>query len=198
VIIEPRRQWPSRLDEPKGKIAKQRQCQPGRALARLGDGGWDAAVTALLTLARNGDPVQISDEMLHACAGVLKRWDWQTRPTWICPMPSRRSAAAIDAIAEALGAIGKLPVHRALVATVSDLAPADAFQATQANSAHQVSNVWHRLGVDRAALPEASVLGGPVLLVDDEVDSRWTMTVAAHHLAKAGTGPVLPFALRSR
>ena len=40
VIIEPRRQWPTRLDEPKGRIAPEKQTKPGRALARLGDGGW--------------------------------------------------------------------------------------------------------------------------------------------------------------
>ena len=74
----------------------------------------------------------------------------------------------------------------------------DGFQADQANSAHQVSNVWNRFMVDTTALPPADVLAGPVLLVDDEVDSRWTVTVAAWQLTAGGSGPVLPFALRSR
>lgn len=197
VIVEPRRQWPTRLDEPKGKIAAEAQPQAGRALARLGDGGWDAAVEALLTQARNGGTVAISDEMLKGCAAVLKRWDWAARPTWICPMPSRRSTAAVDAIADSLGTIGKLPVFRALVDTSDISAPAE-FQADQANSAHQVLNVWDRFEIDRDALPEPAVLAGPVLLIDDEIDSRWTMTVAAFRLSKAGVGPVLPFALRAR
>lgn len=59
-------------------------------------------------------------------------------------------------------------------------------------------NVWHRLVVDPAALPEAGVLAGPVLLIDDEIASRWTVTVAAWRLTEAGSGPVLPLALRSR
>jgi len=136
--------------------------------------------------------------MVRACAGVLKRWDWSARPTWICPMPSRRSQSLIDAVAEAIGTLGKLPVHRALVAESSDLAPEDQFQAAQANSAHQVVNVWHRLRVDPSLLPPSPIGDGPVLLIDDEVDSRWTITVATHRLVKAGTGPVLPFALRTR
>ena len=37
-----------------------------------------------------------------------------------------------------------------------------------------------------------------VLLVDDEVDSRWTITVAASRLRHDGSGDVLPFALRAR
>jgi len=35
------------------------------------------------------------------------------------------------------------------------------------------------------------------LLVDDMVDSRWTMTVAAHVLTSNGSGPVYPLALAS-
>lgn len=110
-------------------------------------------------------------------------------------MPSRRRAALVGHIAEALGTLGKLPVHRALI-------DADhtgrAFQSAQDNSAHQVSNVWGRFAIDPAALPDSEVPAGPVLLVDDEVDSRWTMTVAAWQLTGAGAAAVLPFALRAR
>jgi ATP-dependent DNA helicase RecQ len=35
----------------------------------------------------------------------------------------------------------------------------------------------------------------PVFLVDDMVDSRWTFTVLAALLRKAGSGPVYPVAL---
>ena len=37
--------------------------------------------------------------------------------------------------------------------------------------------------------------GGPVLLVDDMVDSRWTLTVAAWLLRSNGSGEVWPLAL---
>lgn len=198
VLIEPRKQWPTRLEAPKGRIAADSQARVGRALARLGDGGWDTVVEGLFKLARNGDPLEVSEDMVQACAGVLKRWDWAERPTWICPMPSRRSQSVIDAVADAIAALGKLPVHRAIVADLSELAPADQYQTEQANSAHQVLNMWHRLRVDPLLLPAGSVGGGPVLLIDDEVESRWTVTVASHRLVQAGTGPVLPFALRSR
>jgi ATP-dependent DNA helicase RecQ len=36
---------------------------------------------------------------------------------------------------------------------------------------------------------------GPVLVVDDRVDTGWTMTVAAKLLRDAGAPAVLPFAL---
>jgi ATP-dependent DNA helicase RecQ len=35
---------------------------------------------------------------------------------------------------------------------------------------------------------------GAVLLIDDIVDSKWTLTVIAALLRQAGSGPVFPFA----
>ena len=46
--------------------------------------------------------------------------------------------------------------------------------------------------------PRLALPGGPVLLVDDLVDSRWTMTVAAREVRLAGASAVLPFALALR
>ena len=195
IVIDPRRQWPSGLGEPKGRIKAERQPVPGRALARLGDGGWNPIVETLIRAADSGGDVSVPPELVTAIAAILKRWDWAERPTWICPIPSRRRAGLVTSVAEALGVLGKLPVHRALTTTS---VAGEGFQSDQSNSAHQVSNVWNRFMVDTSALPEADVLAGPVLLVDDEVDSRWTMTVAAWQLTEAGSGPVLPFALRSR
>ena len=195
IVVEPRRQWPSGLSEPKGRIKAERQPVPGRALARLGDGGWNPIVETLIRTADVGGDVSAPPELVTAIAAILKRWDWEQRPTWICPVPSRRRAGLVTAVAEALGTLGKLPVHAALTTTS---VAGDGYQADQSNSAHQVVNVWNRFMVDRLQLPDADVLAGPVLLVDDEVDSRWTMTVAAWQLTDAGSGPVLPFALRSR
>ena len=49
------------------------------------------------------------------------------------------------------------------------------------------------VGTELAAALAAS--RGPVLLVDDLVDSRWTMTIAGRALRRAGADAVLPFAL---
>ena len=55
---------------------------------------------------------------------------------------------------------------------------------------------------DRFTVPDVlraqlGALTGPVLLVDDLVDSRWTMTVAGALVRTAGAPAVLPFALAS-
>ena len=64
---------------------------------------------------------------------------------------------------------------------------------TGVNSAYRVADVWTRLTLPRPL--EAAVEGRVVLLVDDYVDSRWTMSVAARLLRRAGARAVLPFAL---
>ena len=194
VYIEPRRLWPSGLGNPKGRIDPDRQAQPGRAIARLGDGGWNPIVDDLIASCDAGQATGVDDALVTAAAAVLKRWDWPARPTWICPVPSRRRGTLVDGLADALGALGSLPVHRALVAAGVE----GGFQSDQANSAHQVANVWDRFGIDSSAVPSGDVLAGPVLLVDDEVDSRWTITVAAWKLTGAGATLVLPIALRAR
>ncbi len=59
-----------------------------------------------------------------------------------------------------------------------------------ANSAQQARNVEGSLGFS-----QIPVLPGPVLLVDDMVDSGWTFTIAASLLRERGCGEVFPFAL---
>lgn len=196
LVIEPRKQWPSGLGEPKGRIKPERQLRPGRALARLGDGGWHLAVDQAIAAAEAGNPLPLSDDMANAIAGILKRWDWEQRPLWICPVPSRRRSSLIEEVCTRLGSLGKLPVCRALTEIPSADEPR--FQSDQANSAHQVNNVFGRFVVDEEALPGNDLLSGPVLLIDDEADSRWTLTVAANLLYDTGANAVLPFVLRGR
>lgn len=193
IGIEPRRQWPSGLDEPKGRIPAPQHNAMGRALARPGDGGWDELVALV---ADEPDPAShpAFDELMSGLVGVLRRWDWAQRPTWVCPMPSRRRSALIDAVAGELGRIGKLPVHRALRRV--DTPGGDTWQSDQANSAHQVANIWGRLEIDSDHLPSRPVVDGPVLLVDDSCDSRWTLTVAGFLLTDAECGVVLPLVVR--
>ena len=59
----------------------------------------------------------------------------------------------------------------------------------QENRFHQCRNLD---GVFRIV---GSIPEGPVLLVDDVVDSGWTLTVVAALMRQAGSGPVWPFAL---
>ena len=63
-------------------------------------------------------------------------------------------------------------------------------QKTMANSVQQARNIDGSLAVGVEQLPS-----GPVLLIDDMVDSRWTITVAAWLLRSHGGAEVFPLAL---
>jgi ATP-dependent DNA helicase RecQ len=57
----------------------------------------------------------------------------------------------------------------------------------------RLAGVWDRFDAAQLEVP-----AGPVLLVDDLIDSRWTLTVAARAVRQAGATAVLPFALGLR
>jgi ATP-dependent DNA helicase RecQ len=62
-------------------------------------------------------------------------------------------------------------------------------QKVQQNRFHQCRNL------DGVFAVGGEVPAGPVLLVDDIVDSGWTLTIIAALLRQAGSGPVWPLAL---
>jgi len=74
-------------------------------------------------------------------------------------------------------------------------APAGRPAGRQYNSAQRLRAVWDELTVPGPAGAAVARLGGPVLLVDDRVESGWTMTVAAKLVREAGAPAVLPLAL---
>jgi len=63
-------------------------------------------------------------------------------------------------------------------------------QKTMVNSLLQAMNIDGSLAIN-----DIPILPGPVLLIDDMVHSRWTITVAAWLLRKNGSGMVFPMAL---
>lgn len=100
-------------------------------------------------------------------------------------VPSRRHLEHVQDFAERLAIRMELPLHRVLEQTEDR-----AEQKSMANRTQQARNVDGSLAVCQEPLP-----AGPVLLVDDMVDSRWTMTVAAWLLRSNGSGEVWPLAL---
>ncbi len=205
IEVAPRKQWPTGLADRsgradlKGRIAADHQARVGRSLARVGDGGWGPEVARLIARADRADPVALDDELVRAVAAVLKAWDWDERPTWICPVPSRRRDELVGGLAAALGSLGKLPVHRALIDTTPPGEQFDVgFQADQSNSLHQAANVAGRIVADPEGMPPPEIAAGSVLLIDDEAASGWTLTIAAHELIAAGSGAVLPLVLQAR
>lgn len=190
VPIEARRAWPTgadRLNVPvKGRIPADEQAGEGRALARLTDLGWGGALRERFAAGAADAPV--TPQLLDGCVRVLAGWGWEERPVAVVAMPSRSHPLLVDSLARGLADVGRLPYLGALE-------PIGGGPTGQpgGNSVFRLAGVWDRLGAQHLDVP-----AGPVLLVDDLVDSRWTMTVAARVLRQAGATQVLPFALALR
>jgi ATP-dependent DNA helicase RecQ len=164
-----------------GRIASEHQMQPGRVLCVWGDAGWGSLV-------RQGklQDGRFGDQLVEACAAMARSWAPQPAPAWVTCIPSRRHPSLVPDFARRLAVALNLPFHVVLEKT--DDRPA---QKQMANSSQQARNVDGSLRI------QGMVPIGPVLLVDDMVDSRWTLTVAAYLLTTHGSGPVYPLALAS-
>ena len=190
TVLFPRRQWPSGMSARKGRIPPALQAEEGRALADGRGTGWDAVLDMLLadpSVADSPGNAEALETVVDGLVKVLARWTWAERPSWICPLPSRRSGALIDAVADRIGALGRLPVHRPL--TRDEVG--QGHQENMRNSLHQASAAAAGLRIDGEVPP------GPVLLIDDIARSGWTLTAAAALLREAGAGRVLPLVLRA-
>ena len=186
VNFDPRRQWPSGMKElgvtVSGRIAAGEQAEPGRVIGRLSDIGWGTRLRELLT----AEDAPVPKDLLDACVRVLAGWEWSQRPVGIVGITSRTRPHQLEHLLRRLSKIGRLP----LLGTVSPLGD---HPGEQHNSAQRLASVW--AGFHQADIPDLTTVSGPVLLVDDVIDSGWTMTVVTRLLRRAGAPAVLPFAL---
>jgi len=181
--IEPRKKWPVGGMPQYGIHTASTipyQAQPGKALCVWGDAGWGGLV-------RQGKyhDGHFSDDLVAACVKMIQEWNPQPSPTWVTCVPSLRHPELVPNFAQRLAAALGLPFHMVIAKT--DARPE---QKTMANSTQQARNIDGSLALNGQPIPP-----GPVLLVDDMVDSRWTLTVSAWLLRKSGSGAVWPMAL---
>ena len=181
--IEPRKQWPSGglpLYGLSGRIAPSFQAQPGKALCVWGDAGWGSLV-------RKGkySDGRFSDDLVAASLRLIRDWGPEPPPTWVTCIPSIRHPNLVPDFARRLADALGITFEPVLIRT--DNRPE---QKSMANSTQQALNLDGSLDIVENDLPS-----GPVLLVDDMVDSRWTITIGAWLLRSHGTGEVWPFAL---
>ena len=189
--LEPRKMWPSGMRElgvdVSGKISADLLAEPGRALGKLTDLGWGPRLRALLA----GADGPVPDDAVAAMVKVLAGWQWNDRPAGVVSIPSGSKPQLIESLASRISEIGRMPYLGALERG-SPTAPAG---GRQHNSAQRLHAVWRSFTVPEIIGSQLAGLGGPVLLVDDQLDTGWTMTVAVMLLRQAGAAGVLPLAL---
>jgi ATP-dependent DNA helicase RecQ len=157
------------------------QHEPGRALSRWGEAGWGE-------VAMKGKRAGHFDSRLVGASADLinQRWQPEPAPTWVTFVPSHLHQTLVPQFAEKLAQALNLPLI-------------DVVQKVQTNKPQKdMENTHHRCqNLDGVFKIGAELNAGPVLLVDDAVDSGWTFAVIAALLRQAGTGPVFPFAIMS-
>jgi ATP-dependent DNA helicase RecQ len=173
LTIEPRKQWPDSK-----KIPAELQASRGRALSHAGDGGWGALVVEQRAAGA------FSDELVWGLASLADKAAFDPPPEWVTCVPSLRAPDLVASLASRVAARLGVPFVPA-VTKVRETPP----QTEQNNAAQQHANVRGAFAVTEP------VPTGPVLLIDDLVDSRWTLTVVAARLRHEGSGPVHPIVL---
>ena len=183
VEIAPRKQWPTGLGSLgiglSGRISGG--AERGRVIGRLTDLGWGARLRQLL----DGPDGEVPDAVVQAAVAVLKAWNWKERPVAVMGLDSERHPLLIGSLVTRLAELGRLQNLGTLYYRPQRR------PVTAANSAYRVAAL-----VDSWEAPTLDVTG-PVLLVDDLVDTGWTITMATQVLRTAGAPAVLPFAMAS-
>jgi ATP-dependent DNA helicase RecQ len=193
VEVEPRKLWPtgaSALGVPlTGKIPPAEAAEAGRALGRLSDLGWGGRLRDLL---RPGtSDVDIPDDVFAAVVRVLASWGWARRPAGVVAVASRTRPRLVGTLARRLAQVGRLE----FLGELPRVGGGPSGAAATSNSVQRLAAVHDAFTVPPEMATALAGLAGPVLLVDDVVDSGWTMTVTARLLRRAGAEAVLPLAL---
>jgi len=163
----------------RGNLPPGLRAEEGRVLSRWGDAGWGRTVADQKHAGRFGD------ELVEAVAEMIReRWHPDPAPTWVTCIPSRNHPELVPDFSARLAQRLGIPFCAAVTKVRDNQA-----QKMQQNRFHQCRNLD---GVFAVANP---LPVGPALLVDDIVDSGWTLTVASALLRQAGCAAVWPVAL---
>jgi ATP-dependent DNA helicase RecQ len=183
VALEPRKRWQANAFPTygwRGNIPPDLRCETGKALALWRDAGWGDLIES------GKEDGRFSDELVEACAEMIEtRWGPEPDPTWVTCVPSLRSADLVPDFSARLARRLGLPFRPAVVKVRETER-----QRIMMNSYQQASNL------DGAfAVREDLIQDGPVLLIDDIADSRWSLAVIGALLRQFGSGPVHPCVL---
>jgi ATP-dependent DNA helicase RecQ len=155
----------------------------GKYLSRWGDVGHGQAV-------RRGkrETARFEESLVVAVAEMIRGWNPTPTPTAVTFVPSLNHPVLVTDVATRIAMKLGLPVLH----LVERIRPGNP-QTTMQNSAHQATNVEGAFAINLEQL--AHIKLGPVILIDDVVDSRWTMTEIGSLLRRSGFPNVFPVAL---
>ena len=182
--IPPRKLWPPGDALPSygftGRIKTSQCAREGRVLCLWRDPGWGQLVAS-----GRCDSRRFDDELVSACVEMIQHWNPEPGPCWACCTPSLVHVDLVPDFAARLADALGLPFFPCIRKE-----NANSPQKKMQNGFQQARNLDGVFGID-----QSKVLEGPCLLVDDLVNSRWTLTVVAALLRRSGCESVFPLAL---
>lgn len=182
--IRPRAEWAGAVsaDQEKVRMPETRRNRFGISLSWFGKPPYGDLVRKEMNGSRFGDV------FVEKSAGKLAAFIREKKITAVTYVPSRRGI--VKDFAERLAARLGLPCLTLLErADIQNLSR----QCECKNDAHKCRNARNSFLLAQGAKPPQDIL-----LVDDLVDSRWTMTACGFILTGAGAKNVYPFALASK
>lgn len=177
-IIKPRKQWPDKECYGQLKIPSEMQNQQGLVLSNYGDAGWGKVVSQ-----NKYKDNYFCNELVEASAKLLKPFVIENEIKYLTCVASIRRPELVKNFAERLANKLELDFFIGIKKDKDTIC-----QKELNNSFKQWENV------DKSFIVCDS-RSGNTLLVDDMVDSGWTMTVCGYKLLKEGNGKIYPFAL---
>jgi len=163
------------------RIPKNEMSEVGEYLCNWRDDGYGD----LVAQGKQTDK-HFADELVDAMAAIVSGMAVTVKPTWVTCVPSSRSGELVPNFANRLATKLGLPFCPVVTKTRKTEQ-----QKQMQNSVFQSANIEGAFSV--SSLSEV----GPVLLVDDLVDSGWTLTEVGRVLRRAGVEAVIPVVLSS-
>lgn len=183
IEIERRKLWPAGImAETQKKISPDEQGQDGRALCAFGDAGWGKFIHEDKYVKN-----YFREELVDASVELILEW----RPDIIAEMcisyvPSLSKPELVKSFAHRLADKLRIPCLD-IIEKIKTTRP----QKELENSAYQCLNAFEGFAVT-SDCPNCNII-----LIDDMVDSKWTLTVCGYMLKKKGAGLIYPFAIAS-
>lgn len=183
IKLKVNKQWPAGvIDEKAKKIPLEEQNEIGRVLADYGDFGYGIMIEE-----DKYKNKYFRDELVDATIELINnKWDELEKIDCVAAVPSLRRPELVKSFAKRVAE--KLKVNFTDVIIKPEETEQ---QKTMENSNMQAKNVYNAFVVTNEIHYEN------VLLIDDMVDSGWTLTVCGAMLKKKGAIKVYPYALAS-
>ena len=183
IEIEKRKQWPAGIiAETQKRIPNEYQVEDGRALCAFRDAGWGKFIH---------DDKYVNnyfrDELVNASVDLISEWlHGKIEHMYVAYIPSLSKPELVKSFAYRVAKKLKIPCL-----DIIDKTKTTRPQKELENSAYQCKNAFDGFSVKEICNNR------DILLIDDMVDSKWTLTVCGYMLREKGAGLVYPFAIAS-